>query len=257
MTSAEYETPEYKAELELLAQISNDFLFGLRFCVIDSGRDANFWDNHLLSYTSQDILQSCFSILLLAREGIRNTCKRELRFLIELGIKQCYIEQKLPNEPVKIKVERYKELLKSPSVSIKSQIKLKFLSEKSKKEFLEEAGRFYGSTSKYVHLSPEQVLERISLVSRGIIVGGEGVSEIQEMIQFLKVGYAIFLVLVLQTVPTYVAGDLLVESNGNSNKWYFRKSKYIAEIDSYFDYKHERQARLEEIRKIRHQEIEF
>jgi hypothetical protein len=77
------------------------------------------------------------------------------------------------------------------------------------------------------------------------------------MINFLRVGYAMVLVLIFHSVPDYVAGDFLVESDGTSNKWYFRKSKYIAGIDSRFDYKHERQEKLELIRRVRGEGIEF
>jgi len=254
---SEFDTPEYKAEIERLDQISNDFLYGLRFCVMDTGRDHNFWDNHLLSFMSQDILQSCYSILSLARDGVRNPCKRELRFLLELAIKQCFIEQSLPNASVQIKVKKYKDLLNTSSISIKSQLELTLLSAQTKAEFLEDIGRFYGATSKYVHLTPDQVLERIALVSNGITAGKEGLSEIREMIQFLGKGYAMILVLIFHSVPSYIAGDFLVETDGTSNKWYFQASKYIAEIDSYFDYKHERQNQLEQIRRVRAENIKF
>jgi len=253
----DYETPEYKAEIENLIRITNDFMSGLWFCIHDTGRDHEFWDKHLFSYISQDIIQSSYSIYLLAREGITNPCKRELRFLLELTIKQCYIEQQMPRASVTDKLDQYSKLLNSPSISIKSDITLSLLPAATKDTFLADVGRFYGVSSKYVHLSSQQVEERIELLKRGITVGKEGVTEIKDMIQSIRLGYSLVLTLIYHSIPSYVAGDWLVDSDGSSNKWYFGKSKYIAGIDSYFDYKHERKSDLQEIQKKREANIEF
>lgn len=50
------------------------------------------------------------------------------------------------------------------------------------------------------------------------------------------------LVLLFHSVPSNVAGDWFVEDDGSSIIWHFAGSKFIAGIDSYFDYKHERQS---------------
>ena len=109
----EYELPEYTSEIDILTNINKDFLAALFFCINDTGRDSKFWDNHLLSYISQDIIQSCFSIYWLAKEGVTNPCKRELRFLLEIIIKQCYIEQQLPLASVTEKLDQYSNLINS------------------------------------------------------------------------------------------------------------------------------------------------
>jgi hypothetical protein len=253
----EYKTPQYEEESKLLAKINNDFLSFLWFCVQDTGRDVNFWDNHLLSYVSQDILQSCSSIHWLAYEGVTNPCKRELRFLIELAIKQCYIEQEMPHASIADKLVQYRTLLDGPNISIKSKIRLPLLPDSERDAFLEDIGRSYGCSSKYVHLTTQQVEERIALVKRGITVGKEGIVEIKEMIDLIRKCYALILVFIFHSVTSDVAGDWLVDSDGSSNKWYFGKSKYIALIDSYFDYKHERQSKIGVVQSLRKRTIEF
>ena len=55
------------------------------------------------------------------------------------------------------------------------------------------------------------------------------------------------LVLLFHSVPSWVAGDWLVDRNGSTIDWHFVQSKFIADLDKQFDYKHERQDRLAEI----------
>ncbi|MHB9072420.1 MAG: hypothetical protein ACYC6G_02725 [Desulfobaccales bacterium] len=253
----ESNTLEYKLETEILTNIHKDFLYALQFCIHDTERDGNFWDNHLFSYISQDIMQSCISIYWLAHEGVTNPCKRELRFLLELFIKQCYIEQQMPHSLVHDKLIKYTHLLNNPSISIKSQIDLYFLPDQEKNIFLEDVGKYYGISSKYVHFSSELIDERIELIKRGVTIGYEGLNEIKEIVQSIRICYALIWVLLFHSIPSYVVGDWLVNSDGSSNKWYFRKSKYIALIDTHFDYKHERNNQLKKIQEVRKTDVEF
>jgi hypothetical protein len=253
----EYETPEYRSEIDILTNINKDFFAALGFCIHDTGIDPKFWNNHLFSYLSQDIIQSCFSIYWLAHEGVTNPCKRELRFLVEVVIKQCYIEQQMPLASVSDKLDKYSNLINNPSISIKSQIDLCLLPVPEKNIFLEDIGKLYGTSSKYVHLSIELIEERIGLIKRGVTIGYEGLNEFKEIVESIRSCYALILVFLFHSIPSYVVGDWLVNSDGSSNTWYFRKSKYIAGIDSYFDYKHERQSQLEIIQEARKKIVEF
>ena len=53
------------------------------------------------------------------------------------------------------------------------------------------------------------------------------------------------MVLAFETIGPSFTGDLLVDNLDQFDDWLFNKSEFIALIDSYFDYKHERQHRLE------------
>jgi hypothetical protein len=65
-------------------------------------------------------------------------------------------------------------------------------------------------------------------------------------------------VLLFHSVPSWVAGDWLVDyEDGSSNKWYFGRSRFIAGIDSHFDYKFERSKRLAKIQAKRERQITF
>jgi len=49
----------------------------------------------------------------------------------------------------------------------------------------------------------------------------------------------------------------MVENDGSSMRWHFTKSRFIADLDFSFDYKHERQETLSEIQATRAARITF
>jgi hypothetical protein len=237
--------------------ICRSFLFGLSFIVQDTARDPSYIDNHLLSYTAQDFLQSTISLPLLIQQGIHNVCRRELRFILEMAIKLCSIQQQQYSSNISSKLDSFKSTLDSSKISVKNQITLEMLTEEKREIFLQDVGRLYGETSNYVHLTTFQILERIRLVDQGYTSGKESPAEVEALNNLIARSLACSLVFLLHSVPSYVAGDLLVNDDGSSPSWIFAQSKYIALIDEYFDYKHERQANLTEIKASRQARISF
>lgn len=57
-------------------------------------RDGVNNKNNFFLRLIDDITQSTISIEILPKEGIINTCKRELRYLLELAIKATFISMK-------------------------------------------------------------------------------------------------------------------------------------------------------------------
>jgi hypothetical protein len=123
--------------------------------------------------------------------------------------------------------------------------------------FTEEVGRLYGLTSGYVHLTPTQILERIEAVKAGRTAGKETSADVEYLNALVSRTLAASLVLILHSVPDYVAGDLLVQDDGSPPNWYFMASRFISGMDAHFDYKHERQERLAEIAAARATNIKF
>ena len=249
--------PELAPSIKQSEVMCNAFLFGLSFIVKDTRRDPGYIDNHLLSYAAQDYAQSTVSLPMLIREGIHNVCRRELRFIVELSIKLCYIQQQQYDSDIATKLTSFKKTLDSTNISIKNEINLELIAEAERSLFAEEVGRIYGETSNYVHLTHAQIVERITLVQHGSTSGREGPAEIESLNLLIRRGLACSLILLLHSVPEYVAGDLLVEPNGTSLDWYFRQSRFVAAIDEHFDYKAERQARLSEVQEARRSHLAF
>jgi hypothetical protein len=169
----------------------------------------------------------------------------------------CLVQQKEYSAHVRHKLNRFDKELSSQRISIKQNLDLSMLPEELREPFNEEAGRIYGLTSKYVHLTPAQIQERIAAVDAGRTAGNESAADVNDLNSLVSRGMAVSLVLLFHSVPSYVAGDWLVAPDGSTTRWYFKASRFLAGIDSHFDYKHERQARLAEIQAIRDAAIMF
>ena len=79
-----------------MAEIENivrSHLGAMTFIIQNTARDVSYWNNQLLSYLAQDILESAVSVQALAIEGALSVAKREFRFLIEASVKLCYVQQ--------------------------------------------------------------------------------------------------------------------------------------------------------------------
>jgi hypothetical protein len=238
-------------------EITKNYLAGLGFLRMNAGRDPEFSDQHLLTYVGHDFIESALSIHMLTVEGMQRVVRRELRFVVEASIKMCFIHQKEYRLPIKDKLLHFEHVLKSSNISIKKDINLMMLSEATRTSFSEELGRFYGDASNYVHLTTKQLAQRMEKLQAGETPGREKPEDVKNINDLVRRGYALSLVLLYHSTPSCVVGDWLVESDGGSNPWYFRRSKYIAEMDAYFDYKAERQNLLEELKSQRERGVEF
>lgn len=254
----EINSDEYRREWEKHEYINNSLITGLGIAFLNYGRDTENHQKNFFIRVIDDILQSSFAINKLASEGMRNTCRRELRFLIELSIKACFVSQQYSKSLIEEQILEYEKQLKSTNISIINDVDLDYLSSGSmKSDFITEIRRMYGEMCNYVHFTPRQIVERLALAQEGRYVGFEGINELNELNQEISKVYASVIVLLFHSIPSWVVGDLLVNSDGSSYIWYFNKSKYVAEIDSKFDYKHERKKELEKIRELRRINIEF
>ena len=111
--------------------------------------------------------------------------------------------------------------------------------------------------SNYVHLTQEQVRERIQQVEAGRTSGQESPEDIQSVNALMERTLAAALTLLFHAVPSYVAGDFLVQPDGKTVEWYFTRSRYIASVDASFDHKDERQVTLQEIQATRASRVTF
>jgi hypothetical protein len=256
MTEDASRTAEMRAP-EWPGIILHYYLSAIGFIIRDTARDPKFTSDHLLSYLADDFVQSAVSISTLAREGGMSVAKRELRFIIESSIKICYVQQHRYASSVQDKLTEFEKQLASPNITIKRDLRFGMLPPLTADVFNEEVGRLYGRTSGYVHLTPSQILERIAAVDDGRTVGRETAAESDDLRDLVVRGFAVSLVLLLHSVPEYVAGDWLVNTDGSTVDSYFVGSKYIAAMDAFFDYKAEHQARIEAVKMERAKRVHF
>ncbi len=249
--------PDLAEALRQTDGIVRSYLAGLSFLVQDTSRDPSFLGNHLLSYLAQDVLQSTLSVVVLAAEGMLSVARRELRFLLEASIKICFVQRASYGSSVEDKLVEFDKVLSSQRISIKENLDLDMLPDGLRPAFAEEVGRLYGLCSAYVHLTPVQILASIGAAEAGVSAGKERPADVEALNCIAERVMAASLVLLLHSVPGWVAGDWLVDGDGASINWHFMGSRFIAGIDSHFDYKHERQGTLEAIQSARKASVRF
>lgn len=252
----ELESKEYEEELNRLFIQRNSLIQCLLFCYMNSIRDGISQERNFFLRMIDDIFQSASSITLLAKEGISNTCLRELRYLIEVATKSCFIVKNSQKLTFKEQIDEYEKLLNSSNINPINTLHFHYLDDKSE-EFKTETKKLYGFLSKYTHASSHQLLERLSRSDLGRTIGFEGIKELKELNDNIEKVYSAVIVFIFHSVAQYVPGDFLVESDGRTINWYFTKSKYISLIDEKFDYKHERQRILCELKEERKNRIKF
>lgn len=255
----ELESPEYLEQLSRHEVIWRSFVMYLYFCKMNFSRAGDIARRHFFLRVLDDFIQSVVAINYLCREGIHNTCRRELRYLLELSVKACLISQKSEASELAFEdqIDKYRNILKKSEFNLINSIEFKLLAEQSAEEFKKDVKRMYGVLSAYSHSTPFQVSERLGREKAGKTIGYEGTEELRDLNEHAQLTYSYIATLLAHALEEWVLGDFLVESNGERNPWHFRKSKYIAMLDERFDYKHERQENLQRIKSDRLADIEF
>ncbi|WP_156629577.1 hypothetical protein [Methylobacterium sp. Leaf85] len=249
--------PELVEPIRQTGFLSRSYVSSVAFIAADTSGDPKYGSDHILYFLYQDLIQSALSISTLVTQGLLNVARRELRFLIEASVKITHVQQASYISSIEEKLELFNKELRSPSISIKKEIKLDLLPHAIQASFDGELGRIYGLTSNYVHLTPTQILHSIEGAKAGVKPGRERPEDVNELNRLAERAMAASLVLLFHSVPSWVAGDWLVNSDGSSIQWHFMKSQYIAAIDEEFDYKHERQGTLSHIKAARARNVDF
>lgn len=251
----ELQSAEYKEEYERHLDILNSFLRTIVFIHLNCSRSDKLKNKLFCLSIIDDLIQSLTAIKSLSDEGIRNPCRRELRYMLELSIKACLISQKNSDKSIEEQISEYRQVIKSTNISMVKEINYYFFSELEKEQFVREVLKLYGKLCTYVHSTPYQMQERVELDKKGRCIGFEGTDELKELDEEIGDVLAHILVLFFHTIPQWCVGDYLVEANGYTVNSYFSKYKFFAIIDGFFDYKHERQDKLQEIRAIRESNV--
>jgi len=253
--TCELESEEYTQEYARHLDILESYLRTLVFIKLDCNRSENLKEKLFCLSIVDDLLQSLVAIKSLAKEGIRNTCRRELRYIIELSIKACLISQHNSTQTAEEQISEFRDILRSTNISMAKQIDFHYFNDIDTAYFISEMNRFYGTLCLYVHSTPQQMSERIELNAKGKHIGLEGTDELKELNDEISKALYISLVLFFHAIPEWCIGDYFVERNGFTVETYYSKYRLISVIDQHFDYKFERQSILSELQKYRDERV--
>ncbi|MDB5141166.1 MAG: hypothetical protein JWR12_3082 [Mucilaginibacter sp.] len=253
----ELDSLEYRSEFNRIVSMRESMIDCFLFCFMNANRDQESAKKNFTLRLLEDLIQSVTSMEYLAKEGFMNACKRELRYLLELSLKACYIVNIADGGNFEHQIKNFEKILNSSNINPINTLSITYLSTHQASEFKADVKRLYGLLCKYVHASTHQIQEKVLQIENGRSLGHEGTAALQELNSLVERTYSTVIIFLFNSVPPFVVGDFLVEDDGSINKWYFNQSRYVTIIDAYFDYKFERQNKLQKLADERVTSIRF
>ena len=240
--------------------IFTSLILFIQHCRVNFSRAGDDAFNNFAVHVTDEIIQAACAIRVLAMEGILDTSKRELRYLIELAAKACLVAQKYPSPretSLDEQITDQKTTLGKTDLNLLNAVTIRDLDSQTSEQFVSEVKRLYGVLSQYAHASYRNLTERRARARAGRPIGKEGESDLADLNDLVVRAYSVVIVLLSQALPEWVIGDFMVSMRSTDHQWYFVRSRYISSIDAKFDYKAERQEALGELASRRSAEIEF
>jgi hypothetical protein len=244
----------YQKQLERLGNVTHAFLGTLRVCAFAATRDPSLPEVSFFLRNLDDLSQSAVMSAFAFREGGLNSGRRELRFMLELSVQSLFVDKNMGKAPFEQRLVFFEKKTKNTSVDHVKDLPLEMLGG-SRENFVLDTVRAWSKASRYVHPTPQQLREKLDLRERGITPGCETVEQLQACVDELFNTESIILVLAFHAIGPSFTGDILVESFDGIDGWPFHSSGYVAAVDEFFDYKHERQASLADIKARRERRL--
>lgn len=233
----------FVSQLKRLQRLTEGLVFGLQSIWLMSRRCPRIYDEFLTFRFFDDTVRSVVAIWSLAKEGQLTPAKREMRYLLESCAKHVYVDLKQMGKPLTEKLTFLETDVPSSSVSFADDFRLYEFSDTENKEYMDGIRSIYSSLCKYVHRSPEQIDEALRLLQRGISPGFETAQDVESFCRELAQLYDLIIVIHINALGMCLAGDVFAHALDGLEKWPYHNTKFVKVISSYFDYKHERQAR--------------
>lgn len=251
------ESDEYRSEIRFLRRTVQDLIHSLRLCEIAASRWQEFGDNYLLPRHFDDIVEAALTAQLAIENGALNPARRELRYMLEVAVNIAYVDEIRAKDSFDERIAYYKgKGVKKSNVDHVFDLSLRLLGD-YKESFAISVRNAWVRASNYVHLTKRRIDEKLRLREEGVTLGMETVAMLRDIVSEVHEVCSIVVTLTFETIGPSFTGDLLVDSLDEQEEWAFHANEYIAIVDSYFDYKHERRARLEQIAQRRESRIRY
>ncbi len=246
------EAPAYRTQLARLDQITFDFIGTLRLCWFATTRAGDWVEKSLFMRSIDDLMQSAVLIRMAVHEGARNSARRELRYMIELAIKALFVDQKMPTSSLEHRLIFFDRQLDPASIAPVKDLTFHTLDTPEADLVVKKLRAAYSRACEYVHPSIRQIEERLELAAKGISPGFETAVELEQSNNEVFESHSLVLILLFEAIGGSFTGDIW-ETGGLSDQdgWVFHGHPLVAAIDEHFDYKAERQERLQAIKSRR------
>jgi len=250
-------SPEYQEKLVFLGRTISDLITTLRLCTIAASRWQKFTDEYLFPRYLDDIVEAATIAQFAIQNGALNPARRELRFILEVAVNIAFVDEIKAKNTLSERIEFYRgKGVKKSNVDHVKELPFRLLNE-HKEQFATSVVKAWVKASNYVHLTKRRVDEKLELREKGIELGFESVEMLREVIDEVHEVCSIVIVLAFETIGPSFTGDLMVDCLDLREEWTFHASEYIALIDAFFDYKHERKHKLSQLIEQRRQRIRY
>jgi hypothetical protein len=230
----------YQAEVRTLDTLTRGFLNAIRLAWFASTRDASTREWLFWRFTD-DLVASAIGIASLVHDGIDRPARRELRFMLELVIRNLYVDTEFASgaTPLLTRMAYVEHKLGDEDVSLLARMPLsRYLADAE--EFKQTTRRLYGELSEFTHPSHDQMARRLEEAGRGIYIGFETAEELESFTDLLRRTYDVLLIFVFEALGPSSTGDVYVQVLDAWPDWPFHRTRYMAKVGRAFDYKLER-----------------
>lgn len=238
------ESRPFQDALSYLDSITAHMLMAQSYVHLQGSRFSAGKD-YLLFRFAPHLTEAALGVMYCAKEGMQNTARRELRFLLEAAVK-------LSSRDTHGDAANFEERLAGLGDRGKRfedyVAELQYFDDFEKPEEANaEALSLYSDLSQYVHASVPQFENTMARTRRGEPPGMETVATLNKFNKLAFRVYDLALVRIFYGVGLSLAGDIFTSTLDDEPKWRFHKGKFVGRMSRCFDYKHERRVRRGEI----------
>jgi hypothetical protein len=174
---------------------------------------------------------------------------------MELAIKALFVDQSMPQSSFEDRLVFFKRRVSAAAITPEvRRISLDLIPDPVRQVVVSDLIAAHAHASQYVHPSLKQIEERVQLAEQGVTIGYDNADELRKFNDEVFEVFALVLVLYLHGLGS-CSGDLFEGLFSDWPDWIFHTHRHIAKIDEGYDYKHERQGRLDALKQQRAERI--
>lgn len=234
----------YLAAVKHLDRLVADYVKAILAIELMATRNPEFFDQLIFLRTKSHLVQSIFTVVMLAKEGMHDPARRELRFLLELSIKTLFLDKagnrKEHVSDIYSKIDKLDDLSKEKFSKIVTKLKFTLLRDNDVTTYRQRATDLYTKLSTHSHVSGVNIRNDLTNFDKGEYFGFETVPHIDRFCNNVRQVLDIALASHFEVFDEGLVGDILVNVFDDEPNWIFRKMDLVGAIDGYFDYKFER-----------------
>ena len=249
----------YQAAIRQLDRLVADYGLAVNAINLMATRWPPFFDTLITIRVKPYLIQSLVAAIWMAKEGMLDPARRELRFLLEALVKTLWLDRgalKIGDKgtdrsgadqtlDVTAKVAALDDLGGERFGEIVARLEFNLLPEDAASIYRQTATDLYSKLSTHNHVSSANVARDLANFDRDRAFGFETVADIDAIARLSKRVLDLALASHFEAFDAGLVGDILVTVFDDQPRWTFRKTPLVGAIDRYFDYKAERQEERE------------